>query len=201
GVTMDMEKEVVKNKTSRGLIRTLAVVEGQRSGLWGHAHTVISLGRLAESYSLIYMAALQPDHSLPVMLAGLTKVDSQYSLLIYLHTNKKKLIVIHFYSRTSVKKGEVERMERRIVEKISNTSTTTIEDIRDKIGSVVCSESAEKVSVVLQVGTNDTPKSGSELIMGKLRQAIRACWEARLGVRVTVCDAPSRPRKCRWSFT
>ncbi|CAG0887786.1 unnamed protein product [Darwinula stevensoni] len=47
-----------------------------------------------------------------------TKVVSQSSLLIYLHTHKKKLIVIHFYSHTSVKKGEVEKMERRIVEKI-----------------------------------------------------------------------------------
>ena len=54
------------------------------------------------------------------------------------------------------------------------------------------SESAEEVSVVLHVGTNDTPKSGSELIMGRLRQAIRACWEARSGVRVTVCAIPSR---------
>ena len=67
-----------------------------------------------------------------------------------------------------------------------------IEHIRDRIGSVVCSESAEEVSVVLHVGTNDTPKSGSELIMGRLRQAIRACREARSGVRVTVCAIPSR---------
>jgi hypothetical protein len=56
----------------------------------------------------------------------------------------------------------------------------------------VCSESAEEVSVILHVGTNDTPKSGSELIMGRLRQAIKACREARSGVQVAVCAIPSR---------
>ncbi|CAG0882951.1 unnamed protein product [Darwinula stevensoni] len=66
-----------------------------------------------------------------------------------------------------------------------------IEHFRNKVGSVVCSESAEEVSVVLHVGTNDTPKSGSEL-MGRLKQAIGACREARSGVRVTVCAIPSR---------
>ena len=67
-----------------------------------------------------------------------------------------------------------------------------IERVRDKVGELVCSESAEEVSVVLHVGTNDTPKSGSELILGRLRQAIRTCREARSGVRVTVCAIPSR---------
>ena len=51
----------------------------------------------------------------------------------------------------------------------------------------MCSESAEEVSVVLHVGTNDTPKSGSQLFLGRFRQAIRSHREDRSGVRVTVC--------------
>ena len=67
--------------------------------------------------------------------------------------------------------------------------------IRDRIGAVVSSAPAGEVSVVLHVGTNDTPRTGSELIIAKLRQLIRACRDARSGVKVSVCAIPSRTDK------
>ncbi|CAG0897906.1 unnamed protein product [Darwinula stevensoni] len=77
---------------------------------------------------------------------------------------------------------------------ISQFPGAKIEHTKNKVGSVVCSELAEEMSVVLHVGTNDTPKFGSEL-MGRLRQAIRTCREVRPGLRVAGFMEECIPKK------
>ena len=60
---------------------------------------------------------------------------------------------------------------------------------------------ARNVKVIVHVGTNDVQRTGSEVLLGKIRNLIRAAKDSRSGVDMTICSIPSRVDKGGFVFS
>lgn len=85
--------------------------------------------------------------------------------------------------------------------KLVSYSGIGIDSLTEKVPTVLNSVKCDTVKVIVHVGTNDIRKAGSQELLTKLRNLIRAAHDARSGVSVEVCSIPSRTDQGGYVFS
>ena len=101
--------------------------------------------------------------------------------------------------------SNIRRLDRPINEKVKSTlrnkvrivshSGIGVDTLSSKISTELRNEKSREVEVIVQVGTNDMHKVGSQVLLNKLRNLVKRAIAARSKVNLTLCSIPSRTDK------
>jgi hypothetical protein len=112
--------------------------------------------------------------------------------------NDKKVIVIGDSNVRRLETPIINRIKRENAKKVTilRRSGARIADCESILLAALKEECvAKKVKVFVHVGTNDVERCGSEVLLNKLRNMIKAARNLRAGVDMTICSIPSRVDK------
>ena len=86
---------------------------------------------------------------------------------------------------------------------VTRRSGAKVAECESRLQTVLKEEckSAKEVKVIVHIGTNDMQRTGSEVLLDKIRHLIKAAKNSRSGVDMTICSIPNRVDKGGYVFS